>query len=91
MRLYLSSYHLGNESKKLIEMIGVNKKAAIIANALDFSLDLERRKKGLRREVADLQALDLIPEELDLRNYFGKSHDLSKKICEFGFFVGDWR
>jgi hypothetical protein len=44
MKLYLSSDHLGNESQKLKEMVGSNKKAAIIPNALDFSQDLERRK-----------------------------------------------
>ncbi len=85
MKLYLSSYHLGNDSKKLIEMIGPNKKTAIITNALDFSLDYERKTKGIWREKADLQALGLLPEELDLRNYFGKSQNLKKKLSEFGF------
>ena len=44
MKLYLSSYHLGDESEKLKEMVGINRKAAIVHNALDFSTDIERLK-----------------------------------------------
>lgn len=84
MKLYLSSYHLGNESEKLKEMVGVNKKAAIIRNALDFSTDFERLKNGLDEEINDLKSLGFEPEKLDLREYFGKLSNLQKKLKEFG-------
>lgn len=47
MKLYLSSYKLGNKTPKLKEMIPENnKKTAFIPNALDFATDEERRKKS---------------------------------------------
>ena len=82
--LYLSSYHLGNEAQKLKQMVDSNKKAAIIPNALDFSQDLERRKKSIQQEIDDLTSLGFIPEELDLRDYFGKTDELRSKLKEFG-------
>lgn len=84
MKLYLSSYHLGNESQKLKELVGSNKKAAIITNALDFSHDLERRKKSLQQEIDDLADLGFVPEELDLRLYFGKTNELRSRLKEYG-------
>lgn len=36
---------MGNEIKKLERMIPKNKKTALIMNALDYSKDLEERKK----------------------------------------------
>lgn len=84
MKLYLSSYHLGNDSEKLRSMVGTNRKAAIIPNALDFSQDFARREKSIQQEKDDLMGLDLKPEELDLRKYFGKTNDLRLKLKEFG-------
>jgi len=84
MKLYLSSYHLGNDSEKLKAMIGTNKKAAIIPNALDFSQDLARRDKSMQQEMDDLKRLGFVPNELDLRKYFGKVNELRLKIKEYG-------
>lgn len=84
MKLYLSSYHLGNEAHKLKEMVGSNKNAAIIPNALDFSQDLERRKKSSKQEIDDMTNLGFNPEELDLRDYFGKVDELRSKLKEYG-------
>jgi dipeptidase E len=84
MKLYLSSYHLGNKAQKLKEMVGANKKAAIIPNALDFSQDLERRKKSSQQEIDDLTNLGFTPEELDLRDYFGKADELRTKLKVYG-------
>lgn len=84
MKLYLSSYHLGNEPRKLKGLVGTNKKAAIIPNALDYSYDLERRKKSSQQETDDLTNLGFAPEELDLRGYFGKIDALRLKLREYG-------
>jgi dipeptidase E len=84
MKLYLSSYRLGNEPQKLAEMVGKNRKTAIISNALDCYTDLPRRKATIEREMTDLKSIGLIPFELDLRNYFGKPEELAKKMFEFG-------
>ncbi|KKP69726.1 hypothetical protein A2X44_04610 [candidate division CPR3 bacterium GWF2_35_18] len=84
MKMYLSSYRLGNEPEKLVRMIGVNKKIAVIPNALDFSTDILRRNEGVQREIDDLNKLGLQAEELDLKKYFNKPKELEHKLSEFG-------
>jgi len=84
MKLYLSSYRLGDNPQQLADLVGNNKRVAVIANSIDFGNDLEKRKAGVQREIDDLKQLGLEPEELDLRNYFGKSEELAKTLSEFG-------
>lgn len=86
MKMYLSSFRLGDHSEQLVNLVGDNKKVAVIANSIDFGNDLERRKAGVQREIDDLTKLGLKPEELDLRNYFGKKDELVEKLSEFGVF-----
>lgn len=83
MKLYLSSYRIGNDPKKLIELFSVNKKAAVIANAMDF-LEKSERDKSVEQEIDDLTKLGLTAEELDLRDYFNKSKDLNSKLNTYG-------
>lgn len=85
MRLYLSSYGLGNKPEEMMPLIGDNKRTAIIMNAQDNSLP-EARAERLQREIENLTSLGLQPEELDLRNYFGKTEELKAAITEFGYF-----
>lgn len=84
MKMYLSSFRLGDNPQQLVDLVGSNKRVAVIANSIDFGDDLERRKAGVQREIDDLKQLNLEPEEVDLRNYFGKSEKLAKKLSEFG-------
>ena len=84
MKMYLSSFRLGDHPERLVNLIGSNKKIAVIANSIDFGNDLERRKAGVQREIDDLMKLGFRPEEVDLRNYFGKPLELEKKLSEFG-------
>ncbi len=84
MKMYLSSFHLGNHPEQLVNLIGSNKKVAVIANSIDYGNDPERRKSGVQREIDDLSNLGLQPEELDLRNYFGKPEKLEEKLSEYG-------
>jgi dipeptidase E len=83
MKLYLSSYKLGNNPQALADLIGVNKKIAIIPNALDVYTDMYRRTEGIKSEKEGLLQIGLDPEELDLRNYFGKYNELATKLAEF--------
>lgn len=85
MRLYLSSYGFGNHPEEFTALIGDNKRVAVIANAQDHK-DIESRTERLQREIAGLKELGLEPEELDLRDYFGKSEELAKIIQKFGVF-----
>lgn len=83
MKLYLSSYRLGDHPEQLGAMLGENKKVMVISNAL-FSTDAERLAQGREREINDLRGIGLDPEELDLREYFGKSKDLEEKLYGYG-------
>ncbi len=83
MKLYLSSYKIGDEGQKLTEMTGGNKDIAVISNALDCYSDLERRKKGEQEEMDVLKSLGLQPKVLDLRNYFGRKEELEKQLNNF--------
>jgi len=84
MKLYLSSFRLGDNPQQLVDLVGENKRVAVIANSIDFGDDPERRKAGVQREIDDLKSLGFLPEEIDLRNYFGKTEQLKEKLSEFG-------
>lgn len=84
MKLYLSSYRLSNNPEELVKLIGSNKKIAIIANSMDFLADDGERKRSVQREFNDLIKLGLDPEEIDLRDFFGKPDALERKMSGFG-------
>lgn len=85
MKFYLSSYHLCDEPERLSALGAKNNRVAVVQNALDAYTDLERRERGLQREFADLKAIGLVAEELDLRLFFGKAAELQKYIEGFGY------
>ncbi len=84
MKLYLSSFRLGNESEKLISLLSKNAKGLIIVNAKD-DLNVSKRKKSFQQEKKDLESLGLSVEELDLRDYFGNSDKLRKTLNLYDF------
>lgn len=69
MRLYLSSFYLGNQPQKLVEMVKGNMRAVVIINACDNLSDAERSIR-VQQEFSALQSLNFSPSELDLRCYF---------------------
>ncbi|MDO8593077.1 MAG: Type 1 glutamine amidotransferase-like domain-containing protein [bacterium] len=80
MRLYLSSYKLGNKPEELVALAGDGRRAAVILNALDnYS---ETRNRFLASQIADLAKLGFAAEELDLRKYFGRPEELKKILDE---------
>ena len=74
MKLYLSSYKIGDNPKLLADLICNNKKIAIIPNALDIYTDLVRREASLQREKDSLIQIGIQPEELDLRKANTKNY-----------------
>ncbi len=87
MKFYLSSYKLGNETDKLKELIRQgNKKVAYIPNALDFSLDVERRAQSEQTDIEDLQSLGLDVDRIDLRNFFSNKEELKEKLNLYDVF-----
>jgi len=83
MKLYLSSYFLGNDPTKFANLFSSNKKVAIIMNAAD-SFGPALRPEYLRKEVASLSEIGLEGEELDLRDYFTNHEALALKLHQYG-------
>jgi dipeptidase E len=81
MKLYLSSYRLGNRALELAQMVGGGKRVGVVRNALDFSSDTARLEEGRAREFKDLQELGLIPEDVDLREYFDAPERLGSVVA----------
>ena len=82
MRLYLSSFRLGNKPEALLEMLKGSKRTALIGNAMDF-VDEQQRKVSMTSEVERLKSIGLEPTEIDLRDYFGTTDDLRKVLGGF--------
>jgi dipeptidase E len=86
MRLYLSSYLIGDYPEALAELLGKNRRAAVIMNALDGYPNVAGGHEArLARQVADLSRLGCDCEELDLREFFGRpAGSAEKDLAEFG-------
>ena len=80
MKLYLSSYRLGNHADFLSANVLGKKRIAVISNALDFSQDLDRLEQSKQKEFTALESIGFTPIELDLRNFFGKKDELLETV-----------
>src|SRR4051812_34643410 len=80
MRLYLSSFDLGDKPEELVALAGSARRAAIIVNALDNRPD--RRAVWLKKQTEKLVDLGFSVTELDLRSYFGPSDKLKGILNE---------
>ncbi len=83
MRLYLSSYKLGDHPELLFDLAGENKRVGIIFNAGDFDTKEERTAR-LEKNVKNLKSLGFTVEEIDLKKYFGKTSLLKDFLLTFG-------
>jgi dipeptidase E len=83
MKYYLSSFKIGDYGDKLAELIGLGNKIAVIPNALDFATDLERKAKSIQAEIDSLTDLGIVPEVLDLTDYFGKEVELESTLNSY--------
>lgn len=70
MRLYLSSFRLGDHPEHLVRLTGEGTRVAVVANSIDGA-PAEIRRDGVQRELDDLTRLGLRPHELDLRDLAG--------------------
>jgi dipeptidase E len=84
MRLFLSSYRIGDRPDKLVELVGDNKKVADITNAGDLLTPAELEER-LDEDKAMFNELGLKSEHLDLRNYFDNDpKKLEEKLRNYG-------
>ncbi|PBC78944.1 dipeptidase E [Streptomyces sp. TLI_235] len=79
MRLYLSSFRIGNRPDELLRLLGEGRRTALIINADDYK-DTEARAASLKREVEELESVGLQPFEVDLREYFGRPEALAEVL-----------
>ncbi len=70
MRLYLSSFRLGDHPEQLVRLAGAGGRAAVIANAMDGATEAVRRQ-SVELELRELAGLGFTAGEVDLRGYFG--------------------
>ncbi len=82
MRLYLASHNLGPYVNELLKLVGEGRKALFIENARDYYPD-EKRANDLREKLNMLSGLGFEVEELNLRDYFGKSDKLREFINSY--------
>ncbi len=83
MRLFLSSQDFGKYGKLARELVGENNNAAFIKNAQDDKTSEERNFSTASKKQM-FENFGFKFEEIDLRNYFGKSNKLKIKIASFG-------
>jgi dipeptidase E len=70
VRLYLSSFRMGDHAEELVRLVEPGRTALVVANALDDEPP-PIREQGVQRELDALGELGLPAQELDLRDYFG--------------------
>ncbi|MDP1730313.1 MAG: Type 1 glutamine amidotransferase-like domain-containing protein [Devosia sp.] len=85
MRLYLSSYRIGDRSGALLALLGNGKRAAVISNAKDAASPAAREicRSQVYDPHAEFASLGISAEDLDLRDYFGEADRLAEKLQDF--------
>lgn len=81
MRLYLSSFGLGDHWAELLALLRGGRQAAVVLNAKDGSSEASRAR-SLAQEMEALAGLGLAPRELDLRDSFGAPDRLRDALSE---------
>ncbi len=83
MRLYLSSFRLGNQPERLKELIAKpHARLGVIMNATDLDGQSEINEK-YEGEEERFKPFDYVVEQVDLRNYFGQSEKLEAEIEKY--------
>ena len=92
MRLYLSSWRIGDHAGALLALLSGGRsgpsdgtRAAIVHNALDNISDMARElyRTEVYDPVAEFAALGIATETLDLRDYFGDPAGLRARLRQF--------
>ena len=88
MKLYLSSYKIGNRTEELTKWLGSsnNNKIALIANSRDVFPDGERKTLGIQNDAKELEELGFQVVLFDLKQYFGKKADLENDLQDIRAF-----
>ena len=82
MRMYLSSFRMGDHPERLVALLDPPGPAAVIANAIDQA-EAGERLEGVQRELDALAELGIDAEDLDLRDYFGAADRLAADLAGY--------
>ena len=82
MRMYLSSFRMGDHPERLVALLDPPGPAAMIANAIDQA-EAGERLEGVQRELDALGELGIEAEDLDLRDYFGAAERLAADLARY--------
>jgi dipeptidase E len=82
IRLYLSSFRVGNRPDELLALLPEGRRTAVICNSIDC-YDGEGRASGVKRELDELAGLGLEPVDVDLRDHFGDTAGLRERLEAF--------
>jgi dipeptidase E len=81
VRLYLSSFGMGDHPEHLIALVGEDsRRTVVIANAMDDAPP-DVRRAGVELELAALADLGFDAVELDLRDYFAQQQRLRHELA----------
>lgn len=87
MKLYLSSYRLGNKKEELKNWIEEHgNKICLIPNAKDFIDDSDLKNEKIKKDIYELEELGFKVEVISLSDYFSNQEELYKKLKEFNAF-----
>ncbi len=79
MRLYLSSFRLGDHPKHLVRLIDRPGPVAVVANAMDFAAP-DVRRDSVRLELDSLAGIGLSGVEVDLREHTDDATGLQERL-----------
>jgi dipeptidase E len=82
VRLYLSSFRLGDRPDRMLALLTGDGPVAVVANAMDGAPP-DVRAGAVGREIDDLRSLGLDPVELDLRAFWDNPNSLSAAMAEY--------
>jgi dipeptidase E len=81
VKLYLSSFRLGQDRDALRDLVARTGRAALVFNACDVFGD--NRLRNLPREAQEIASLGFECEELDLRAYFADFEGLRQRLATY--------
>ncbi len=84
MRLYLSSFRMGDDFGHLMNALPAGSAVAVVSNAVDF-IPLDDRVAYARNvfdPVEHFRSFGLEAFDLDLRKYFGRSRELEVEVAK---------
>jgi dipeptidase E len=79
VKLYLSSYRLGDDPAALRRLVGAGSRAGVVMNACD---GFDEPRMVWPRERADLEALGFDVVEIDLRDHVGDEAGLRDRLAD---------